>query len=55
MSAVKYGEEDADEIDIGEIYIKNSFSENDVIYVGEGLYCIKNQFLLSVKKIYLFQ
>lgn len=50
VSAVKYGVEDTDEIDIGEAFFKDISSEEDVIYAGEGLFCVRNQFLLSVKE-----
>ena len=49
-SAVKYGFEDSDEIDIGEIYFKDYEAEDDIVYAGDGLYCVKNQFLLSVQE-----
>ncbi len=49
-SAVKYGEEDTNIIDIGEVYCKNFNVENDIVYAGDGIYCVKNQLLLSVKE-----
>ena len=49
-SAVKYGAEDTDGIDIGEIYCKDISSDDDIIYVGDGIYCVKNQILLSVEE-----
>lgn len=49
-SAVKYGAEDTDEIDIGEVYCKSFNVEEDIIYAGKGIYCIKNQILLSVRE-----
>lgn len=55
VSAVKYGAEDTDEIDIGEAYFKDISSEDDIIYAGEGLFCVKNQFLLSVKEDVAFE
>ena len=49
-SAVKYGAEDTDEIYIGELYCKDISSDDDIIYVGDGIYCVKNQILLSVEE-----
>lgn len=41
-------EEDEDIIDIGEAYFKEITSEDDIIYAGDGIYCVKNQLLLTV-------
>lgn len=35
--------EDCDYIDIGTIYAKNIQKVDDIIYAGEGIYCVKNQ------------
>lgn len=35
-------EEDDDIIDIGEAYFKDITSEDDIIYVGDGIYCVRN-------------
>lgn len=36
-----------DIIDIGDAYFKEITSENDIIYAGNGIYCVKNQLLLT--------
>lgn len=40
-------DEDDDIIDIGEAYFKDITSEDDIVYVGDGIYCVKNQLLLT--------
>ena len=40
-------EEDGDILDIGEAYYKEITSLDDIVYAGNGIYCVKNQFLLS--------
>lgn len=40
-------EEDDDIIDIGEAYFKDITSEEDIAYAGNGIYCVKNQLLLT--------
>lgn len=41
-------QDDADETDIGDAYFEELTSEEDVIEIGNGDYCVRNQFLLSV-------
>lgn len=40
-------EDDDDIIDIGEGYFKDITSKDDIIYVGDGIYCVRNQLLLT--------
>ncbi len=43
-------EEDDDIIDIGNIYFKDIMSEDDIVYAGDGIYCVKNQLILTANE-----
>ena len=47
-------EEDEDIVDIGEAYFKEITSEDDIVYAGDGIYCVKNQLLLTVDETISF-
>lgn len=40
-------EEDEDIIDIGEAYFKEITSEDDIVDAGDGIFCVRNQILLT--------